>query len=49
MTRMILAGDVGGTKTNLGLFRFDSRAKAGRRLASVREQTFSSQGFPSSG
>jgi len=39
---MILAGDVGGTKTNLGLFR-----RVGGRLVSSREESFSSQEFPS--
>ena len=39
---MILAGDVGGTKTNLGLFK-----KSGGKLKAVREGTFPSQGFPS--
>jgi glucokinase len=39
---MILAGDIGGTKTVLGLFR------PGReRLESVREATFPSQRYPS--
>jgi len=35
---VILAGDVGGTKTTLGLFK-----KAGGRLRPVREESFSSQ------
>jgi len=39
---MILAGDVGGTKTNLGLFR-----RVDETLVSVREASFSSQDFPS--
>jgi len=39
---MILAGDVGGTKTILGVFRH-----AARRLVSVREAAFASQEFPS--
>jgi glucokinase len=39
---MILAGDVGGTKTNLGLFR-----RVGGKLVSSREASFSSQEFPS--
>jgi len=39
---MILAGDVGGTKTNLGLFR-----RVGGKLVSSREESFSSQEFPS--
>jgi glucokinase len=39
---MILAGDVGGTKTNLGLFR-----REGGKLVSSREESFSSQEFPS--
>lgn len=39
---MILAGDVGGTKTNLGLFR-----QVGGRLVSSREESYSSQEFPS--
>jgi glucokinase len=41
---MILAADVGGTKTILGLFR-----RTGGRLVSVREESFSSQGFTSLG
>ena len=39
---MILAGDVGGTKTNLGLFR-----RVDGKLVSSREESFSSQEFPS--
>jgi glucokinase len=39
---MILAADVGGTKTNLGLFR-----RAGGKLVSSREASFSSSEFPS--
>jgi len=39
---MILAGDVGGTKTNLGLFR-----RVGGKLVSSREESFSSGEFPS--
>ncbi|HXV76721.1 MAG TPA: glucokinase [Candidatus Polarisedimenticolaceae bacterium] len=39
---MILAADVGGTKTHLGLFR-----RSGARLTSVREQSFPSQEFAS--
>ena len=39
---MILAGDVGGTKTNLGLFR-----EEGDRLVRLRESRFPSRGFPS--
>lgn len=39
---MILAGDVGGTKTLLGLFK-----SARGRLACVREQSFSSQQYSS--
>jgi glucokinase len=39
---MILAGDVGGTKTNLGLFR-----RVGGKLVSSREESFSSREFPS--
>jgi glucokinase len=39
---MILAGDVGGTKTLLGLFR-----RTGGRLHAVRESTFASRDFPS--
>ena len=41
---MILAGDVGGTKTILGLFK-----RAGGRLRVVREETFSSQAHTSLG
>jgi glucokinase len=37
---MILAGDVGGTKTLIGLFELE-----GERLRSVREETFQSQDF----
>ena len=39
---MILAGDVGGTKTILGLFR-----KSGGKLLTVREETFQSRAYPS--
>jgi len=39
---MILAGDVGGTKTNLGLFR-----RVGGKLVSSREENFPSQEFAS--
>ncbi len=39
---MILAGDIGGTKTLLGLF-----GPAGRRLRSVRERSFPSQEYAS--
>lgn len=39
---MILAGDVGGTKTLLGLFR-----RAGGKLLPVRERSFPSQEHPS--
>jgi glucokinase len=39
---MILAGDVGGTKTNLGLFR-----RRRGRLISTREESFSSRDYPS--
>lgn len=39
---MILAGDVGGTKTNLGLFRY-----TGGKLVSVREESFPSREFAS--
>lgn len=39
---MILAGDVGGTKTILGLFR-----RGARGFVSVREAPFASQEFPS--
>ncbi len=39
---MILAGDVGGTKTILGLF-----SRRGGRLVAVREGTFASAGSPS--
>jgi len=39
---VILAGDVGGTKTILGLFK-----TAGRRLSVAREEVFASQEFPS--
>ena len=39
---MILAGDVGGTKTVLGLFR-----RRRGKLESVRERTFPSRGYPS--
>ena len=39
---MILAGDVGGTKTILGLFK-----KAGGKLQRVREETFRSSTYPS--
>ena len=41
-TAVILAGDVGGTKTNLGLFTWSSG-----KLRRVREGTFSSQESPS--
>ena len=39
---MILAGDVGGTKTILGLFK-----RAGAELRVAREETFPSQEYPS--
>jgi glucokinase len=39
---MILAGDVGGSKTLLGLF-----GRAGRRLKLVREESFPSRDYPS--
>jgi glucokinase len=41
---MILAGDVGGTKTLLGLF-----GRAGQKLTPVREASFPSQDYPSLG
>jgi glucokinase len=42
MTAVILAGDVGGTKTHLGLFRVDHGA-----LTSVREHRYATRAFPS--
>ena len=38
---LILAGDIGGTKTNLALF-----GVAGHSLAMIREQRYSSAGYP---
>ncbi|TMA39991.1 MAG: glucokinase [Deltaproteobacteria bacterium] len=42
MTRYVLAGDVGGTKTDLALFACESP----RRLTLRREHTFSSRDYP---
>ena len=42
MSRLILAGDIGGTKTLLGIFRED-----GDRLELVREARYPTQEFPS--
>jgi glucokinase len=41
-SHLILAGDIGGTKSNIGLFRI-----VGDKLALLREQRFSSPGYPS--
>jgi glucokinase len=40
MASWVLAGDVGGTKTNLAVYRFEERRKA----TQVREETFPSRG-----
>ena len=37
---MILAGDIGGTKTIIGLFE-----ETGKRLHAIREETFPSQNY----
>ena len=42
MAGVILAADIGGTKTLLGLFR-----RVDGRLKSVREESFASQEYPS--
>ena len=42
MSATILAGDVGGTKCNLGLYRFDDP----RELHLIRQDTFNSKDFP---
>jgi glucokinase len=41
MAGMILAGDIGGTKTHLGLFR-----TVGRELQTIREQVYPTAAFP---
>ncbi|MGH7933683.1 MAG: glucokinase [Candidatus Binataceae bacterium] len=42
MTAVILAGDVGGTKTHLGLYRVD-----GNELAPLRDQLYVTRDYPS--